>query len=135
MIYKRCPRCGARIPTGTICEPCEKARRKTANSTDGVRKQYKTRQWEKERRECLERFDYVDLYALYHENQVTNADRVHHIVEALDAPELFHDPANHFPVSDWSHHEIHRRYKMEGAEPVQNELRSYMARWTDEINH
>ena len=134
MIYKRCPRCGRRIPTGTRCESCEKERRRTANHTDGIRKEYKTKRWEHERIQCLQRFNFVDLYALYHENQILSADRLHHIVEALDAPELFHDQANHFPVSNWSHNEIHRRYKAEGAQLVQDELRHYMKRWEHEVN-
>lgn len=132
MIYKRCPRCGRRLPSGTRCEECEKERRRTSNRTDGVRSEYKKGRWERERQLCLQRFCYVDLYALYRHGKVMDADRVHHIVEALEDPSLFHDPANHFPTSDASHHEIHARYKTEGAHAVQQELRGYIARWTEE---
>ena len=134
MIYKRCPRCGARIPEGTTCRKCELEKRRTSNRTDGVRKEYKTQRWKDIRQYCLNRYDNLDLYALYHDGQIIAADRVHHIVEALEAPELFYDTENHFPVSDGSHQDIHRRMKMEPREIVQDELRKYLKMWRETMN-
>lgn len=132
MIYKRCPRCGKRIQEGTKCLECTRKIRATSNRTDGIRKEYHTSRWEKEREWCLARHGYVDLYALYHDGRIKAADRVHHICEVLEEPERFHDPENHFPCSDASHHEIHRRYKSEGPEKIQKELRDYLRRWENE---
>lgn len=117
-----------------MCEKCRKEIRKDSNRTDGVRKEYRTTRWQKERLRCLERFDYVDLYALYRSGQIITADRVHHIEEILEAPDKFHIASNHFPVSDMSHHEIHDRYKKEDKQAVQEELRGFMKRWEEE-NH
>lgn len=78
---------------------------------------------------CLQRYDFVDLYALYHDGKVVAADRVHHIVEAMEDPERFYDSTNHFPVSDASHQEIHRRMKMERPDEVRRELFGYLRRW------
>ena len=78
---------------------------------------------------CLRSFDFVDLYALYHDGKIIPADRVHHIVEALEDPDRFYDSTNHFPVSDASHHEIHLRMKIEGAELVRQELFGYIRDW------
>ena len=128
MIYKRCPRCGARIPSGTKCPKC-KTHESGRKKSDGVRKEYKTYKWQQLRDYCLKRYNYMDLYALYHDGKIVAADRVHHIVEALDAPERFYDTTNHFPCSDASHHMIHYRYKTEGAAAVQDELRRYIDQW------
>ena len=131
MIYKRCPRCGERIPSGTYCAKCRREARKTGNRTDGIRKEYKSAAWTHERESCLRRFSYIDLYALYHDGRIVPADQVHHIEEILDSPERFHDPLNHFPVSQGSHHDIHWRYKHEDKEAVQKELLLYIRKWKE----
>lgn len=127
MIWKRCSRCGARVPTGQQCK-CKKERPEQKR-TDGIRKEYHTERWKKAREYTLKKYGYVDLYALYHNGRVTPADRVHHIKLVLDDPEAFYDISNHFPCSDASHHEIHRRYKDEDMGQVQDELRSYLERY------
>ena len=129
MIYKRCPSCGRRIEEGKICEPCARKRRRTGNRTDGIRHEYKTARWQKAREQCLQTFDFIDLYALYHDGCILSADRVHHIYEILDYPERFYLPDNHIPVSDWSHQEIHRRYRDEDPETVRQELIRYRKKW------
>lgn len=133
MIYKRCSRCGARIPTGTKCQKCAKEIRRTSNRTDGIRKEYKSTAWTHERLRCLERYDYVDLYALYRKGKIVPADQVHHIEEVLESPERFHDESNHFPVSAGSHTEIHWRYSHENREKVQEELRDYLRKWRKSV--
>lgn len=131
MIYKRCPRCGKRIEEGKQCQTCKRIQRNTSNRTDGVRKEYKTYAWLQARERCFNAYDHIDIYALYRYGQVIPADRIHHITEALDAPELFYEPSNHFPTSESSHKEIHDRYKMEDAETVRQELRSYLVRYRE----
>ena len=128
-MYKRCSRCGARIPSGLKCPHCK---REDSNRRDGVRKEYHTSRWKRLREATLAAYSYVDLYALYREGRIVPADRVHHIEEALDHPEAFYDPGNLFPLSDASHHEVHRRYKDEGEALVRRELRSYLRRWKTE---
>ena len=83
---------------------------------------------------CLNRYDHIDLYALYHDGNVVAADRVHHIVEALEDPSLFYDAENHFPISDASHHAVHWRMKIESREAVQDELRKYLKMWKETMN-
>lgn len=131
MIYRKCGRCGKRIEAGTTC-PCQKERRNTSNRTDGVRKEYRTYKWLLARERCFNTYDHVDIYALYRHNQVLPASVIHHITEALDAPQLFYEPSNHIPVSVASHKEIHDRYKSEDIEAVRAELRSYCKKYRED---
>ena len=128
MIYKRCPICGKRIPEGTQCI-CRRQQHNRSNRTDGIRKQYKTYRWQKLREAVLARYDFIDLYALYHDGKVVPADCVHHITEILDDPGGFYDVANLFPTSAGSHASIHDRYKREDPKEVRRELREYMNKW------
>lgn len=130
MIYRRCPRCGKRVEEGKQCA-CKKISRNQSNRTDGIRKEYHTYAWLQARERCFNAYDHIDIYALYKDGRVIPADRIHHIVEALDDPELFYEPSNHFPTSEASHKEIHDRYKAEDAEAVRNELRSYLKKYRE----
>ena len=127
-IYKRCPVCGRRIEEGTKCA-CIKRQHSKSNRTDGVRQNYKSYRWQKLRELILRQYDFIDLYALYHDGKIAPADCIHHITEILEDPEGFYDPSNLFPTSSGSHAEIHERYKREDAEKVRQELREYKRRW------
>lgn len=130
MIWKRCSLCGARIPTGTRCT-CKRSAHNDQR-LDGIRKAYHSYRWQRAREEALNRYNHVDLYALYHDGKIVQADSVHHIVPVLDNEKLFFIASNHFPCSAASHAEIHRRYKEEGAEKVQEELRRYLSKYRAE---
>ena len=80
----------------------------------------------------MEEHNGIDIYALYHDGRIVPATCVHHIREALDAPELFYAEGNHIPVSDESHAEIHRRYREEDEAAVREELEGYLEKWQEE---
>lgn len=80
----------------------------------------------------LDQYSRVDLYALYHDGRIRQADRVHHIMPALDDQAAFYRLENLFPCSDGSHHEIHDRYRKEDERRVQEELRQYIRRYRAE---
>ena len=130
MIWKRCPICGRRVETGKECA-CKRKQHNQSNRTDGIRKQYKSTRWQKLRLAILQQYDYIDLYALYHDGKVVPADCVHHITEILDDPGGFYDVPNLFPTSSGSHAAIHERYRREDPVAVRNELREYKRRWLD----
>lgn len=100
---------------------------------EGIRREYHTSRWERERKACLNTYDHVDLYALYHDGRVAAAEVVHHIEPILERPELFHMSGNHFPCSATSHNMIHWRYDNEDASAVKAELRGYLKRYQDEV--
>lgn len=131
MIWKRCSRCGRRVEEGKSCT-CGAGRRRGENRKDGIRKEYHTAKWQRFRDITLKRYSYQDLYALYHDGEIRAADRVHHIIPVLDNPDGFYDTDNYFPCSDASHQEIHRRYRDEDPDRVQQELRRYLERYRTE---
>ncbi|MBC6681328.1 HNH endonuclease [Zhenpiania hominis] len=126
MIYKRCVRCGKRIPSGTTCD-CTK---REYNKPQGIKKQYHTQRWRRIRDYVINLYDGIDLYALYHEGKVQPADTVHHIIEAADSPSMFYHTDNLIPVSRDSHTEIHRRYK-ECDTKIKEELKAYLLQYRE----
>ena len=126
MIYKRCARCGKRIPSGTTCG-CYK---REYGKPTGIKTQYHTQRWKDVREYILNLYSYVDLYAMYHHGKVRPADTVHHIEETDSRPELFYQTDNLIPVSRDSHNEIHKRYKEHDAK-IKNDLRDYLSRYRE----
>lgn len=111
MIYKRCPHCGRRIPSGTTC-PCYK--RQYAPTKEGA-EFYHTQRWQKLRAYIIAKFDGLDLWA-QSKGRIEYASTVHHIIPAdEDRTQLFTE-ANLIPVSRASHAEIHKLYESNEAE-------------------
>ena len=131
MIWKRCGRCGKRIPSGSACA-CLAKRDYRNEKREGVRKERSSSRWQKTREAVLSEYSGLDIYAYYHDGKVIEANQVHHIVEADKMPEHFYDRENLFPCSAESHAEIHYRYKSEGENVVREELRDYLRRWKKE---
>jgi 5-methylcytosine-specific restriction protein A len=109
MIYKRCPRCGKRIPEGTTCPDCKRE----YTPYKGVARLYHTSRWARLREVIMIKYDHLDLYALRHK-VIRPADTIHHIVPAKEDPSRFFDPTNLIPVSRESHDEIHEAYREGG---------------------
>lgn len=129
MIYKRCGRCGARVPSGTIC-PCNKRNIREYAKPTGIKKEYHTQRWKKHMRQyIMDKYDGLDIYTLYKHQRIVQADTIHHIELSQDRPDLFYSEQNLIPLSGDAHKEIHKRYKEEGKEVVQKELKDYMKRY------
>ena len=89
-IYKRCSKCGKRIPSGTTCECIKQIRRQQKKERDKDYDQhrrnktraafYKTKAWRLTKEDVLTHYMYIDLYAYYHDGKFIQATMVHHIV-------------------------------------------------------
>ena len=128
MIYKRCIRCGARVPSGSTCL-CKSRNIREYAKPSGIKKEYHTQRWRKLRQYVLDKYDGIDTYTLYKYNRIVMADTVHHIEPSQDSPDLFYAESNLIPVSRAGHKEIHKRYEKEGKAAVQKELRDFQERF------
>ncbi len=123
MIYKRCSKCGKRIPSGTSCPDCKREYSKREYSKpEGTRKLYHTARWQKLRVAVLSRYSGMDLWALHHHGRIEYAETVHHIIPTAENETMFFMFDNLIPVSRSSHDEIHERYKKD-KQKTQEELR------------
>ena len=64
MIYKRCSRCGSRVPAGTTC-PCRKNNIREYAKPTGIKKEYHTQRWKNLRQFVLNSYDGLDIYMMY----------------------------------------------------------------------
>ena len=132
MIYKRCARCGKRIPSGTTCGCYGKAKKgRVYAKPEGINKEYHTQRWRDLRDAVLSAYYGIDLYALYRHGRVVPAATAHHIEPTGDCPGLFYAFDNLIPVSRQAHMEIHDRYKNGDKKAVQEELRGYIRRFRE----
>lgn len=111
MIYKRCPRCRKRIPTGTSCPDCKREYR----APEGTAKLYHTQRWRDLRDAVMARYDGLDQWALRRHGKIVYAETVHHITPTSEDGSLFFVMSNLIPVSRASHDEIHALYKTDKA--------------------
>ena len=109
VIYKRCPKCHKRIPSGTECPKCKDINDRKWKKPEGIAKLYHTNRWRKIRDVVMAKYDWMDAFALSH-GRVVPADTVHHIIPAKEDPDKFWDPSNLIPVSRESHQHIHGCY-------------------------
>ncbi len=110
MIYKRCSRCGKRIPSGTKCT-CWKSEKRKYKKREGTDAWYHTSEWRKTRDTVISKYNGVDLYALYMHGVFRTADTVHHIVPLKEDWSKRTDMGNLIPVSRYSHNEIEKFYR------------------------
>ena len=116
MIYKRCPHCGRRIPSGTTCQ-CFK--REYAPTKDGA-EFYHTQRWQKLRGYVISKWQGMDPWAKYN-GRIEYASTVHHITPAdEDRTQLFTE-SNLIPVSRGSHAEIHALYEKSPADKARTQ--------------
>ena len=112
-IYKRCSRCGKRIPSGTSC-PCIKTRHKEYDkySRDKKCKQfYASREWRAIRSATIEIDDGMDVYLFMTEGKLVAADTVHHIIPLQDDWQRRLDMDNLMSLSHDTHSMIEQMYR------------------------
>lgn len=132
MIYKRCARCGKRVPSGSTCSCYKKTLKdRVYAKAKGIKKEYHTQRWKDLREVVMSNYSGVDLYLLYRYGEVVPADTVHHIEPTNKRPDLFYAYDNLIPVSRQGHQWIHDRYKKESEEKVGEELREYQRRFRE----
>lgn len=125
-IYKRCSRCGKRIPSGSTC-PCAKARHKEYDrySRDSRRKQYYgSKEWELVRISALDEDGGIDVYVFMTTGQVLIADTVHHIIPLKDDWTKRNDLNNLMSLNHDTHSMIEQMYRKDksGAKIILQEM-------------
>lgn len=127
MIYKRCSRCGKRLPEGQTC-PCSKLRHKEYDkySRDSRSKDfYHSKEWIDARAKAIELDEGIDVYAYMTSGQVVAADTVHHIIPLRDDWSKRADMTNLMSLSHSSHSTIERLYK-QNKQKAQKSLRDML---------
>lgn len=125
MIWKRCSRCGKRLPTGVTCD-CIKQRHKEYNqySRDKTSADfYDSTDWKKMRKRVMQIYDGMDLYLYETTGEVVAAETVHHIEPLKDNWDKRLDVMNLIPVSASTHNQIHKLYETKQRE-TENKLRA-----------
>ena len=131
MILKQCPRCKTLHSITVECpNKCFEHLKKESDRYYDKHKRknkevYNSKKWELTRQRSLATSDNMCLYTLYKYNRIVPATLVHHIIEVESNKRLIYDLDNLIPLSDTAHREVHRRYKSENIDQVQEELRQY----------
>lgn len=130
MIYKRCSRCGKRIPEGTKCK-CVKSRHKEYDRLYRDKKAkdfYHSQEWQQARENVLNLDGEIDVYCYMMTGEIKLADTVHHIEPLRDAWEKRLDTDNLMSLNHSTHSEIERLYsedKQGMMERLKEMLRAY----------
>lgn len=139
-IYKRCGRCGKRIPSGSTCACVKEYKKSKDKDYDKNRRDkgrdafYHSRQWKTAREECIRRHIGIDIYLYYEEGKIVPADMVHHIETAEQAWEHRMDQGNLIPLSSQSHARIHKRMNEGREREVQEILKGFLKKWERKEN-
>lgn len=116
-IYKRCSRCGKRIPSGSTCQ-CIKARHKEYDRYSRDRKSkryYSSEEWKTSRSAALNKDEGIDVYVFMTEGRILAADTVHHIVSLKDDWDKRNDITNLMSLNHDTHSMIEQLYKKDKA--------------------
>lgn len=119
-IYKRCSRCGKRLPPGTACScipPMRDHREYDRSRRDKESaKEYHSKRWEIARAAALDADQHMDVYIYFTAGEIVTADMVHHIVPLRDDRSRAYDIDNLISLSSSTHNFIESRYKTNKAE-------------------
>lgn len=119
-IYKRCSRCGKRIPSGSRC-PCQKERNRAYDRAGRDKKSkgfYDSREWERARDAALETDGGIDVYTYMTTGEIRMADTAHHIVPLKDDWEHRADVGNLMSLYHDTHSEIEQMYRKNKREMI-----------------
>lgn len=135
-IFKRCSRCGKRIPEGTECS-CVNKRYKHEDRYRADSKEHKfyiSSQWAKKRRVIYEKFCGMDIYSLYKYGRIEKGRTVHHIVPLKDDWTLRYDSNNLILLTEQNHRRLHQLMKQGEKEKraVIKELQGFLIRFKRE---
>ena len=113
-IYKRCSRCGKRMPSGSKCE-CIKARHKEYDkfTRDKVSDSfYHSKEWEIARANAISHYNGIDIYSYYVKGIIEYGTTVHHIVPLKDNWDMRIDKLNLIYLTDANHQHMHKEMKI-----------------------
>ena len=132
-IFKRCSRCGKRVPSGTACE-CIKRRHKEYDSirNKDISSFYGSGVWQRKRQEAMELYIGNDIYSYYMFGKLEQADTVHHILPLKENWGKRLDIDNLIPLTNSNHEKLHYRMKNGEHDTVIQELKDLQERWKKE---
>lgn len=122
-IYKRCSRCGKRLPLGSTCL-CLKQRHKEYDKHYRDKRSktfYDGKEWEAIRLMVLETDGGIDVYLFMTESKVVAADTVHHIIPLKDDWNSRNKIDNLISLHHGTHSMIEKKYRQDKAK-MQQEL-------------
>lgn len=114
-LFKRCSRCGRRLPAGSTC-PCVKRRHQEYDrySRDKKSKEfYNGQEWINARAAALDADGGIDVYLYMTQGMVVAADSVHHIVPLKEDWSLRVDLSNLISLHHDTHSRIEAMYKQD----------------------
>ncbi len=111
MIYKRCSRCGSRLPAGQRCK-CNNRRRYQEKKTDDY---YLTKEWDTARSLCIEQCFGLDIFAYYNDKLIQYGHTVHHIYPLKDYFSMRKTQKNLIYLTEQNHRRIHNMLKEDFA--------------------
>lgn len=94
---------------------------------------YHSLEWQYMRMNIINNFFGLDVYAYYAHNKIVKATLVHHIIEIKDDWNKRLLRLNLIPVSDMSHREIDKLYRLDKAS-AQSRLFEYLQRFKAEFS-
>ena len=136
MIYKRCPRCRKRIPSGTECD-CIKKRHKEYDRTGRNRKTdafYHSDDWCRMRAMAEARYMGMDIYSYYVLGKMEYGHSVHHIIPIKDDWSLRLNLDNLIYLTEKNHQKIHVLLNGEQREETIELLQNLVKRFKDEFD-
>lgn len=119
-IYKRCSRCGKRLPSGTSCECLKKRHREYDRySRDKKSKDfYNSQAWLKKRTDVMDIDGGIDVYLYMTTGEIVLADTVHHIIPLKDDWGKRLDEDNLMSLNHDTHSIIEQQYKKNKPEMI-----------------
>lgn len=133
-IYKRCDKCGRRLPLGTKC-PCIKQRHKEYDNTRRNKhraKIYGGKRWQDTREFVMEMYAGMDLYSYFVLHKIEPANTVHHIIPLEEDESKAYDVSDLIPLTNAHHQEIHKRMENGEHDEVIAELKELVDRYRKE---
>ena len=111
MLVKYCDRCHRKLNIGEKCPVCFRKRNSERNKDKVTADFYKSSEWLKARKICIEQCCGLDLYSLYHNDIIEYGQTVHHIEPVEVAPQSRLIQSNLIYLTESNHQIIHNLYK------------------------
>lgn len=135
-IYKRCDRCGKRLPVGTKCK-CSKKRYKHEKIyvDDKIENFYLSVEWRRKREHMIDVYHQLDIYDLYINDVVSYGRTMHHIVPLKDDWNKRLEDTNLIYLTDSNHQTLHdlMRKSEEDKKRVVSTLQGLVLRFRKEM--
>ena len=135
-IYKRCDRCGKRLPTGTKCECSKKRYKHESIYVDSkIESFYLSKEWRKKRERMIDVYHQLDIYDLYINDVISYGRTMHHIVPLKDDWNKRLEDTNLIYLTDSNHQNLHdlMRKSEEDKKRVVSILQGLVLRFRQEM--